>query len=269
MSLLLDAMKKASDRNTGLTLEEHPGAAKPGATASDTNQTSATRAAGETLFAAKKKPAAPRFRWNLGLVPTTFLICSVLGAGYGYYVWRELNPPVQRVVQRPVTPPPPAPIATPAPLPLVASIAPQPAPEMVPPKVEAAPEKAPKPFFSTAKPRSRSAAGLRTRAAPSAMTIERIQENDTVTPVLFNAYKAYQRSDYASAAKGYREVLNKDARNRDALLGLAAIAQQQGQDETAQYYYRQVLLSIRATRSRWARCPPTAQARTPKASSSK
>ncbi len=125
MSLLLDAMKKVSDRSTGLsnlTLEEHPGAAQPGATATDTNKTSTTRAAGETLFAAKKKPAAPRFRWNLGLVPTTFLICSVLGAAYGVYLWRELNPPAQRVVQRPVTPPPPAPIATPAPRPLVASI---------------------------------------------------------------------------------------------------------------------------------------------------
>ncbi len=244
MSLLLDAMKKASDRSTGLsnlTLEEHPAAVKPGATASDATQTGTTRAAGETLFAAKKKPAAPRFRWTLGLVPTTFLICSVIGAGYGYYVWRELNPPVQRVVQRPVTPPPPAPTATPPLPPLVASIAPQPAPEVVPPKVEAT-ETAPKPFFSTAKPRPRRTTRLRAPAAPSAMTIERVQENDTVTPVLFSAYQAYQRGDYASAVKGYREVLIKDPRNRDALLGMAAIAQQQEQDETAQYYYRQVLL---------------------------
>jgi len=32
------------------------------------------------------------------------------------------------------------------------------------------------------------------------------------------------------------------AHNRDALLGLAAIAQQQGQDETAQHYYRKLLV---------------------------
>jgi Flp pilus assembly protein TadD len=74
------------------------------------------------------------------------------------------------------------------------------------------------------------------------MTIEHQQEADSITPVLFGAYDAYQRGDYARAEKGYREVLNKDARNRDAMLGMAAIAQQQGQDETAQYYYRQVLL---------------------------
>jgi len=240
MSLLLDAMKKVGDRSTGLsnlTLEEHPAAAQPGTAASETSKTGATRIAGETLFAAKKKPSAPRFRWNLGLVPTTFLICSILGAGYGYYVWLEISPPKQAVRR----PPPPQPVVSkPAPvLPLVASIAPQAAPAMTPPQQEAAPETAPKPFFSTAKPRPRSTAKLRT---PAPMTIERIPENDSITPVLFDAYQAYQRGDYASAAKGYHQVLNKDARNRDALLGLAAIAQQQEQDEIAQYYFRQVLL---------------------------
>lgn len=49
-------------------------------------------------------------------------------------------------------------------------------------------------------------------------------------------------SGYAAASRGYQEVLRKDERNRDALLGMAAIAQQQGQDQSAQHYYRQVLL---------------------------
>ncbi len=246
MSLLLDAMKKAGDRSTGLSgtsPDEQSAAAQPNAASSEANKASASRAAGETLFAAKKKKAAPRFHWDLGLVPTTFLICSVLGAGYGYYVWRELNPPVQRAVQRPVTPPPTAPIArTPALPPLVASIAPEPAPETMPPKPEAAPEKMPKPFFSVAKPRPRSAAKPRAPSPPAGMSIELNQASDSITPVLLGAYQAYQRGDYASAAQGYHEVLNKDARNRDAMLGLAAIAQQQEQDEIAQYYYRQVLL---------------------------
>lgn len=67
-------------------------------------------------------------------------------------------------------------------------------------------------------------------------------ETDTITPALLDAYQAYQRSDYATATQGYREVLSKDAHNRDALLGPAAIAQQQGQNETAQHYYRELLV---------------------------
>jgi tetratricopeptide (TPR) repeat protein len=244
MSLLLDAMKKAGDRSTGLSgtsPDEQSAAAQPNAASPEASKDSAYRVAGETLFAAKKKKAAPRFHWDLGLVPTTFLICSVLGAGYGYYVWREISPPAQQVVRHPATPQPAA--RTPAPaLPLVASIAPEPAPEMMPPKPEAAPEEVPKPFFSVAKPRPRSAAKPRAPSPPAGMSIELNQASDSITPVLLDAYQAYQRGDYASAAKGYHEVLNKDARNRDAMLGLAAIAQQQEQDEIAQYYYRQVLL---------------------------
>ena len=72
--------------------------------------------------------------------------------------------------------------------------------------------------------------------------MQRKTETDTVTPALLNAYQAYQRADYITATQDYREVLGKDAHNRDALLGLAAIAQQQGQDETAQHYYRQLLV---------------------------
>ncbi len=246
MSLLLDAMKKSGDnsRSTGLSnlsLEEHP-AEKQRASSADSS-TSSPRAAGENLFAAKKKKEAPRRRWKLGLIPTTLLICSIAGGIYGYYVWMELNPPAQRVVQRPATPPPPAtPISTPAPPPLVASIAPQPAPEMTPPKEEPTPEKIAGKGFYTEKPRSKTTSKPRAPKPPAGMTIERTLETDTITPALLDAYQAYQRGDYVTASQGYREVLNKDARNRDALLGLGAIAQQQGQDETAQNYYRQVLL---------------------------
>ncbi len=243
MSLLLDAMKKAGDnsQSTGLSnlsLEEKP-AETQRASAADSS-TSSSRAAGENLFAAKKKKEAPRRRWKLGLVPTTLLTCSIAGGIYGYYVWLELNPPVQQVVQRPVAPPP-TPISTPAPPPLVASLAPAPAPAPAPeatqPKVESAPEK-------VATPKVAPTVFTKSRApkTPAGMTIVRTQETDTITPALLDAYQAYQRGDYATASQGYRAVLNKDARNRDALLGLGAIAQQQSQDETAQYYYRQLLL---------------------------
>jgi tetratricopeptide (TPR) repeat protein len=101
-------------------------------------------------------------------------------------------------------------------------------------------------YMETAKPREdmkpREAVKPRIPAAPTTMNIVRNQDRDTINPVLLDAYQAYQRGEYAIAAQGYREVLNKDAHNRDALLGLAAIAQQRNQEETAQSYYRQVLL---------------------------
>jgi len=250
MSLLLDAMKKSGDKSqstglSGMSLEEVAPATPRSAPTPDAGNTSASRAAGQTLFAAKKKKGSPKFRWNLGLVPTTFIICSVIGSGYGYYVWRELNPP-QQVAARPATPPP-TPITAPAP-PLVANlepavVAPQP-PVVVADTVAKTPtiEKPVTPNYTIAKPRTRTAAKSATPKVPAGMSIERQQATDTITPVLQDAYQAYQRGDYATASQGYKEVLKQDGRNRDALLGLGVIAQQQSQEQAAQHYYRQVLL---------------------------
>ena len=77
--------------------------------------------------------------------------------------------------------------------------------------------------------------------AETGIQIQRQLENDDIYSVLTAAYQAYQHGDLSTASLRYREVLQKDARNRDALLGMAAIARQQGQDESAMQYYRQVL----------------------------
>lgn len=249
MSLLLDALKKSGDKQpqgTGLSLEE-PVPSRTTTVAPAPASASGSRAAGEALFAAKKKKAANTMRWKLGLVPTTLLVCSVLGSGYGYYVWLQLQPPSQpRVAQQQVTPPPPAaPIPAPAPIKIAAAPALVPLP---PTPEEASP--APAEQSSVAahnedfdaprnKPKTRQP---RSKPVTSGVTIQRKVETDTITPALLDAYQAYQRGDYVTAAQAYQEVLSKDPRNHDALLGLAATAQQQGQDETAQHYYRQLLL---------------------------
>jgi tetratricopeptide (TPR) repeat protein len=240
MSLLLDALKKSGDsqqKGSSLSLEE----ASPARSSTTQNAAASAspRAAGETLFAAKKKKSSGP-SWKLGLVPTTLLICSVIGAGYGYYVWLELQPPKQApVAQR--TAPTPAPVS-----PSVANI---PLVPLIPPPEEVAPQKpvqqptvgernddfdAPRNKPWAAKPRSRQAA--------SNVAIQRNLEADGVTPALLEAYQAYQRGDYVTAAQGYRQVLAKDPNNRDALLGMAATSQQQGMDEAAQRYYRQLLV---------------------------
>lgn len=266
MSLLLDALKKSGDnqqKGTGLsdlTLEDAPPARATAAPASPA-PASASRAAGETLFAAKKKKAPTTMRWKLGLVPTTFLICSVLGSGYGYYVWLELQPPSQpRVAQR-TAPPPPPPVAQPiavaaAPAVPLVPLMPTPVEEKIAPSTEhqsALPDEdfdTPRSKAKAVKPRKEDADGYpmpaasppRSKSAGAGVTIRRQVEADTVTPALLDAYQAYQRGDYVTAAQGYRQVLGKDTLNRDALLGMAATSQQQGQDEAAQHYYRQLLV---------------------------
>lgn len=238
MSLLLDALKKSGNNQaqsaglSNLALEE----VTPSRAASASAMTDSSRAAGETLFTAKKnKPAS--FHWKLGLVPTTFLIALVFGSGYSYYVWLQLQPPAQRVVQRPPITPVAAPVtaAAPALVPLIPA-AEEPAAPPAQPLITARNEDFDVPR-NTPK-----ASRLRSRAVAPGIALERKVESDTVTPALLGAYQAYQRGDYGTAAQGYREVLSKDAHNHDALLGLAATAQQQGQDDTAQYYYHQLLV---------------------------
>ncbi len=240
MSLLLDAMKKSGDqgKGTGLTLEDHPNQSTADAM-SDNTSVDASRAAGQALFAAKKKKEPPRRRWKLGLVPTTFLICSTIGAGYGYYVWTELNPPARRPVARPQPVAAPAPISPPQEPPrLIASIAPESTPIQPAEPVATVPTPAAEPVKAApAQPTTRPAA----KRPPRRLTIKRQAKVDTITPTLQDAWQAYQRGEYLTAAQGYHSVLAQDARNRDALLGLGAVAQQQGQDQTAQHYFRQVL----------------------------
>jgi len=234
MSLLLDALKKSGhgSQGTGLTLEEAPTSAVPRAEA---GQSDSARAAGQNLFAAKKK-APPRRRWNLGLVPTTLLICGTIGAGYGYYVWRELNPSVAPVALRQT--PPPRPVIAPAPPPLVAAIKPEPVAPVVPAPQAEAPAAVSVATVAPPVPRTRR---LTQPRAPR-LAIRSTARADTVTPVLQDAWQAYQRGDFAAASAGYRNVLAQDIRNRDALLGMGAIAQQDGKDQEAQQFYRQVLL---------------------------
>jgi Flp pilus assembly protein TadD len=240
MSLLLDALKKSGDnqqQGTGLsnmTLEETSSSRTASSSAS-----ASSRTAGETMFAAKKKKPASSFQWKLGLVPTTLLIALIFGSGYGYYVWVQIQPPKQQqIAQRSAPPPSIAPFKAAAP-----ALVP-----FIPPQESAAPSQPAQPLVTARNedfdaPRSKpNSIGRRSTPSATGVDIHRKVATDTTTPALLNAYQAYQRGDYVTAAQDYRQVLGNDAHNRDALLGLAAIAQQQGQDEAAQHYYRQLLV---------------------------
>ena len=254
MSLLLDALKKTGAAQqgsngqsapgswAGMELESIPKTSEPSSSAPPgTAPGPSPRGTGENLFAAKKVPARKQFHYTLGIIPTALIIGLVLGTAGGIYVWLELQPP--RMVQR--SSPPPAVVANVAPAPRTIAplvLPPDSMPEAVPVVVEAAPR------FSRPAPavESRVRSGNVKRAPATqpetGIQIQRQFENDGIYTALIAAYQAYKNGDLGTAWQRYREVLLKDAKNRDALLGMAAIAQQQGQDDAAMQYYRQVLI---------------------------
>lgn len=135
------------------------------------------------------------------------------------------DPPAANVPQ----PPQPGPSRSAAPLPSRAT------PAGTPPNQVAAPA-APARESVAAEPRPGPAA--RGRAAPS---IDITPSTATLDPSLANAYAAYQRGDLAAAREQYRIVLQRDAGNRDALLGMAAIDMRTRNFETAEMRYLRLI----------------------------
>jgi len=71
--------------------------------------------------------------------------------------------------------------------------------------------------------------------------ITRNQPAMGVNPNLLAAYQAFNAGDDAAAQRNYRQVLQGDVRNVDALLGMAAIAARQGRNNDAAGWYGKVL----------------------------
>jgi tetratricopeptide (TPR) repeat protein len=75
----------------------------------------------------------------------------------------------------------------------------------------------------------------------SAVKITRNNPGTGVPPALLSAYQAFNAGDDAAAQRYYRQVLQGDQRNVDALLGMAAIASRQGRNNDAVGWYGKVL----------------------------
>jgi tetratricopeptide (TPR) repeat protein len=269
MSLLLDALKKSDgskDKHVSideLKLEEiQPAPARPASTQAaqppvagtiQTNSTSslskasASRAAGDNLFAAKKAP--PKKRIRLGTVPIALIGGGIFAVVYGSYVYVQVTPPNQRFyysappqqhIAAPVTPPRPVVVAATAPSVLV-PLTPVPAASASvtvteKPAIKHAPQAN---NYVAQKSAPQGTKPFKHNTVP--LDIQHRPEPDAIDPILMSAYQSYQKGDYEAAGKLYHGALSKDSKNRDALLGLAAIAQQQGQDDAALQYYRRVL----------------------------
>jgi Flp pilus assembly protein TadD/molybdopterin-guanine dinucleotide biosynthesis protein len=67
---------------------------------------------------------------------------------------------------------------------------------------------------------------------------------NVVNPIsqeILTGYNAFQRGDNNTAYQAYQRALQQDDKNRDALLGLGALAIRSGKMRLAQYYYQRVL----------------------------
>lgn len=97
--------------------------------------------------------------------------------------------------------------------------------------------------LSTRKPQKVDEANLRDdQASDSKQPLKLVSKTPVagVDPTLMAAYEAFNRGDDSSAQQKYRQVLQKDVRNIDALLGMAAIAQRQDRNMDAIGWYRKV-----------------------------
>lgn len=81
-------------------------------------------------------------------------------------------------------------------------------------------------------------AGARAPARPPIKITPPSVEPDEL---LERAYAAYQRGDFGTARDNYLQVLRREASNRDALLGMAAIELREGELELAEARYSRLL----------------------------
>lgn len=77
--------------------------------------------------------------------------------------------------------------------------------------------------------------------APHALNLISQKQSPSVDPTLLSAYQAFHQGQLTQAQQQYRQVLQKDVRNIDALLGMAAIAEIQGRNADAIGWYQKVL----------------------------
>ena len=238
MSLLLDARKKSQHANSSqtgdpghsgleLSLEAHPDpTSRPAASTATSSPAGSARTAGQNLFNAKsgaslRGRASVNRNLLIGLGATVFLL--IAGAGYVWYTVSATQPqPIKSFAN-------PAPAAAPLQNDLVPGIA----------STQVASAKP----ASTVRPAHAAhlAAKVRQQAHNDSPMLVEQHQDDSIDPLLNNAYLAYRNGKLDEAQQLYGQALKLDTNNTDALLGLAAIAQRRGEDSLAAHYYAQVM----------------------------
>ena len=90
-------------------------------------------------------------------------------------------------------------------------------------------------------PTARASAPASQAEATSAVNVSSRVKQDPIGEQLQAGWSAYNEGDYVRSQQNYQSVLEREPDNRDALLGLAAIAVANGDDTTAMRHYAQLL----------------------------
>jgi len=227
------------------------------------------RDAARQLFEAKAADFDPRRPFKITLVALGAAAIAI-----GVYFWWQTQPRSLQVAQRPPEPPATQIVAAPAAQPPQStSTAPaaspvEPQPAATPPATESMPSAAPQrevpvppqpmapqrpgPAISQA---PEPAPAVQVRRAPTPRTappsaaspagtgagISVTRAASVINPALAAGYAAFQSGDLATARSEYGRALAADPRNRDALLGLAAVDVRTGRYEGAESHYLKVL----------------------------
>ena len=258
MSLLLDARKKSlqaqsareggyASQTSELSLEKHPDLTTPEPdtkhpdTKPNAQSVENARSAGQNLFAAKSAaPFAAHHGINRNLLFALAGTVLLLGIGAAYLWYVDFASTSRQL--RPINPPSVAlPAQPPQPSTAMASTAPQKplVPGIATTDATAGSEKA-QPAPAALPDRSAPAATQKPREA-SPIRIEQ-PRTEQLDPLLRDAYLAYRSGKLDDAQRLYQAMFEKDAHNSDALLGLAAIAQQRGESQLAAQHYARVLV---------------------------
>lgn len=208
---------------------------RPQAASSDTSPRETAR----NVFAAKQPaPTKNRHGFAIAVGGLTFLAVVAIG---GYFYW-QLQPKSGLSVGPTLTAPAPAVTPVPAPPAQPAVAAPAlPTPATTPAEQLRQQPAAP---ILAARPEPREPPASRP-AATAAATDSSIHLSPSsarrIDPALERAQQAFNRGEADLARTAWQAALRTDPRNADALHGLAALAQQDGQSAQAVDYYLQAL----------------------------
>ena len=217
--------------------------ARPVRQPSPADREAAERTAARNLFAAKQAPGSSTGLWLIGGAG----VLAALALG-GYFWWQLQGIPSQGLA-RPPAATPPAMQAPSQPLVAASGDASRPKSESWS-TVATVPETA-RPTLPAAAADARTprekASYIPPTAAPQRETgdtpVRLSRTSPPTNTTLERAYDTLQAGRLNEAQRDYEQVLRSDAKNTDALLGLATIAAQQGQVEKAQAFYQRALES--------------------------